>query len=239
MKLKQIAAVKQLLADLKSSYRIEDNLILPHCQVAYGSPNQYNKRNHRPRRRCAMLLGRVETRKQLGLMSRPGFDPDMAAGRLVKSTDADTNVALNYLYERLEKPIDNGKDPPEEKAVVKVIGKDGDTAWAIAEEEYNSKSTIYLFPDGLVRTGEEIIAEMRKPDTDKKKLKININYLPKDTTVFVGYTYGGIVTLGKSASDITEQWNYPTTYYIMPNKKIKSGDDINPKKNSRKYNYFV
>lgn len=228
---RQYQAVKLLLAKLKKNYGIIDNLILPHCQIAYGNPNQYNKKKHRPRRKCAMLLGRVKTRERLGLTSRPASDPDLDAGRLVKSTDPNVNIIFNYLYGSSEEPIDSGKDSPEEKARQKIIGKDGNTAWEIAGDEYGSSTTIYLFPDGLVRTGQEILKEMKKPSSDKSKLNIDINHLPSKTNIFVGYVYGGKVTSTRSAIDIAGiEWDYPTTYYIIPKKGFRSGDGIDPRK---------
>src|SRR3989344_271990 len=226
---KQQVAIKQLLTQLKKSYGIEDNFILPHCQVAYGNPNKYNKGKHRPRRKCAMLLGRMKTRNRLGLSSRPGNDPDIAARRLTKSTDKKVNIVFDYLYYNSENPIDNGSDSPEEKAGPKIISKDGNTAWEIAGEEYGSETTIYLFPNGLVRSGKEILEEMRKPASDKSKLNLDINHLPKNTSIFVGYIYGGIVTSDRSVVQIAgKQWNYPSTYYIIPKIGFKSGDGIDP-----------
>ncbi len=226
----QEASIKKLLVMLKIKYGVADNLILPHCQVAYGNPNQWNRRKHRPRRKCAMLLGRVATRSKLGIVSRPRSDPDIVAGRLLKSTDEKINVVFNYLYGNTEDPVKVEEEPPE-KERPKVIGSDGNTAWSIAGDDYAAATTIYVFPDGLVRTGQEILLEMKKNQADKSKLNLDINHLPNKTSIFVGYIYAGRVISTRSALEIAgKEWNYPTTYYIIPRKGFKSGDGIDPAK---------
>lgn len=98
--------------------------------------------------------------------------------------------------------------------LVKEIGKDGNTAWDLAGEEYNTETTIYLFADGRVRTG----AQLEKKDMDS---------LAKGTRVLVGYTYGGRVTPKRSAFDICgKKWNFPSTFYRLTDGTIKPGDTI-------------
>jgi hypothetical protein len=97
---------------------------------------------------------------------------------------------------------------------VKEIGRDGDTAWDIAGDEYNSRATIYLFPDGGVRTGDQLA-------------KAELDALPKGTRILVGYVYGGRVTPKRSAFDICgKKWNFPSTFYRLSDGTIKPGDTI-------------
>ncbi len=48
--------------------------------------------------------------------------------------------------------------------------------------------------------------------------------------MLVGYVYGGYVKVQRPPSRIAgEKWNYPSTYYRIPDGTIRSGDDVNPK----------
>ncbi len=98
------------------------------------------------------------------------------------------------------------------------IGKDGDNARALAGEAYNRDTTIYFFPDGLVRTGREL---------SNKAMRAFLGHLPQGTRVLVGYVYGGFVRSRRPASAIAGiKWNYPSTYYRFPDGRIVSGDEI-------------
>ena len=79
----QCTALKNLLNELKKAYKISDDKVLTHSMVAYGAPNQWHKRSHRGRKRCAMRMALPSVRKKLGLASKPSTDPDVKAGRLV------------------------------------------------------------------------------------------------------------------------------------------------------------
>ena len=92
----QYASLKRLIAELKATYGIDDNRVLTHSMVAYGNPNRWQKRKHRGRKRCGMLLAKPENRFKLGLKSKPLYDPDVRAGRLI---DADPELS-KILYSR-------------------------------------------------------------------------------------------------------------------------------------------
>lgn len=99
------------------------------------------------------------------------------------------------------------------------VGKDGDTAKAIAGTAHTSDTTIYFFPDGLIRTG----AELKNRASGKKLLEDP----PAGTRVLVGYIYGGYVRSRRPAAVIAGvKWNYPSTYYRLPDASILSGDDV-------------
>ena len=78
----QIKSLKALLAELKRDYAISDENVLTHSMVAYGTPNLWHKRNHRGRKKCAMVFADTALRRQLGLTGKPARDPDIKAGRL-------------------------------------------------------------------------------------------------------------------------------------------------------------
>lgn len=150
---KQKEAVRELLRQLKSIYNIPDHRILPHSMVAYGRPNRWHSVPHRGRKRCGMLLARDDLRRELGLGGKPGYDPDVRAGRL-KVADPYLNTVL-YTVVPVEQPS-VGQDS------LSMIAR-GRSAWDIARENYNSPSTVYVFPDGTRKRGDEITDWNRMP----------------------------------------------------------------------------
>ena len=87
MPMAQLLAIRDLVKDLKAMYRIPDERVVCHSHVAYGSPNKWQKRKHRGRKRCGMLFAMSSVRRVLELMRRPAFDADTRAGRLVVGDD--------------------------------------------------------------------------------------------------------------------------------------------------------
>ena len=83
----QLTAIRELVEDLQRMYRIPDERVVCHSHVAYGSPNKWQKRRHRGRKRCGMLFAMPSVRRVLGLKTRPAFDADTRAGRLVVGDD--------------------------------------------------------------------------------------------------------------------------------------------------------
>ena len=87
MPMAQLAAIRELVRELKAMYRLPDECVVCHGHVAYGSPNKWQKRKHRGRKRCGMLFAMPSVRRVLELKSRPAFDADTRAGRLVVGDD--------------------------------------------------------------------------------------------------------------------------------------------------------
>jgi len=89
----------------------------------------------------------------------------------------------------------------------------------IAGEGYAEKSTVYILPSGMVRTGQEM--------NSRASTRRILEKLPVGTKILIGYVYGGHVKKNRSASWIAgRKWNYPSTYYYLPGGKIISGDEI-------------
>ena len=89
----QLKAIAALVADLKKTYKLTDESVVVHSQVAYGSPNKWQKRKHRGRKRCGMLFATATVRRLLGLKARTTVDADVKAGRLIVA-DAYLNRVL-------------------------------------------------------------------------------------------------------------------------------------------------
>ncbi len=128
----QEVALKELLRQLQSIYGLADDAVLAHAMVAYGEPNRWHEHPHRGRKRCGMLFATVSMREDLGLTRRPASDPDVRAGRLV---EADPELAA-ILYGHY---LARGKTP-----------------FAVAGPAYAKASTVYVFPKGARRRGDEI-----------------------------------------------------------------------------------
>jgi len=88
----ELAAIRQLVKELQSMYRLSDDKVVCHSHVAYGAPNKWQRRRHRGRKRCGMLFAMASVRRQLGLRSKPSSDPDTRAGRLAVGDDYLRNV---------------------------------------------------------------------------------------------------------------------------------------------------
>jgi N-acetylmuramoyl-L-alanine amidase len=284
----QYEALRELLRQLKSLYRIPDENVLTHSMVAYGRPNRFHPHNHRGRKRCGMIFARPDVRERLGLHARPERDPDVDAGRLkvadaelqrylympVPAASADARVAeggsaeagaaageagvitpgvnaWSIARERYNRPdtlyiFPNGDRVPGDRiadwnripAGTRVqfsgeereetfegfmeIGRDGDTVRQLAGEAWAESSTIYFFPDGLIRTGSELARNAAG--------RALLENPPRGTRVLVGYTYGGYVQTRRPPVRIAgRKWNYPSTFYRLPDGRILSGDEVDDK----------
>ncbi len=99
------------------------------------------------------------------------------------------------------------------------IGKDGDTVRDLAGEKYADRTTIYFFRDGLIRTGYEL--------QQYSAGRFRLQNPSKGTRILVGYVYGGHVKTSRLPVSIAgRKWNYPSTFYRLPDGSIISGDDI-------------
>ena len=83
----QLSAIRGLVKELQRMYNIPDECVVSHAHVAYGTPNRWQKENHRGRKRCGMLFAKPDVRRQIGLERRPEADPDVLAKRLVADDD--------------------------------------------------------------------------------------------------------------------------------------------------------
>ena len=282
----QYSALRELLRQLKSMYRIRDENILTHSMVAYGRPNRFHPQKHRGRKRCGMIFAHPDVRRRLGLSASPVRDPDVVGRRLVvadpelhrflyephavlsASADATGRQMLSaggsrdpmliakgvnawriarekyndpatvYVYpdgrrlrgdeirEWASIPVgtrvlflDGEQDREQEFEGFLRIGRDGNTVRDLAGDFYADPTTIYFFPDGLIRTGAEL--------SSTPALRRLLDAPPKGTRLLVGYVYGGYVQLGRSAYRIAgKQWNYPSTFYRLPDGRILSGDEV-------------
>lgn len=228
----QHSALRWAISKMKERYRLSDDQVLTHSMIAFGTPNRFHERRHRGRKRCGMLFALPEVRLKLGLRSKPNYDPDVRAGRLVVADKFLEKVLYGTPMpgEIARAPAPIAPVKPNYESALEIegffeIGDDKPTAYSIARSEYKSKTTIYFLPPPYkwVRMGNELESEATP---DGKKL---IDRLPRGTKILIGYVYGGKIVPGKPLPRIVgKRWNYPSTYYRMPNGEIKPGDDIDP-----------
>ncbi len=167
----QYAALRELVLTLQKLYGVKDANVMPHAQVAYGTPNRWHRRSHRGRKRCGMGYATPAVRRLLGLEERWLADPDVKARRLMVGDAflAQVLYAKNgdrLLPYRLPAAKASGKTTAKPTKATKpaspapgprerVIAK-GETAWDVARDAYNAASTLYLFPDGRRLPGDAI-----------------------------------------------------------------------------------
>jgi len=215
----QVASLRVLLDTLKKAHRVRDRNVMPHSQVAYGRPNKWHRRSHRGRKRCGMLFATDPIRKKLGLREKPGYDPDVEARRLV----AADSYLDQVLYGRIgtsepgmipvvaASPLEIGED---DEIEVRTVER-GQTVWTYAGDEYAQGTTIYLFMDGQVKQGDELLRE-----------NFDFYSIQPGTRIAIGYVFGGNVTKERTAYSIVgKDWNRSDTLYAADG-KITPGDEI-------------
>ena len=186
----QLAAIRTLVKDLKSMYRIPDERVVCHSHVAYGSPNKWQKRKHRGRKRCGMLFAMPSVRRVLDLKMRPAFDVDTRTGRLA--------IGDPYLQQVLYGRADT---------MVAAYGKVKPAA--APKPPIPPKQTIGAKPPTLPKT--VIQAKPVAPATSLPKSAVQLKSM--------GYEVKGKVSKTTSASKIAgSKWNAPDTYYTIRDK---------------------
>lgn len=231
----QYASVRKLLVELKRQFKVPDERVLTHSMVAYGNPNHWQKKVHRGRKRCGMLLALPAARTRLGLSKKPAFDPDLKAGRL---KDADPELT-KILYTPMPAPakapagqLEAGRPDAAAPAVKSAAGRPEAaapaaadvigpkrSAWDIARDLYAAPTTIYFFPDGTTKPGNEIS---------------NWNKMPAGTIVKVGQAASENVPEGPAVvgEDGTPQelagdaMAATTTFWFPPSKPYAAGSTL-------------
>jgi N-acetyl-anhydromuramyl-L-alanine amidase AmpD len=220
----QTKSLKDLIDSIKSAYKLTDNQVIPHSQIAYGAPNKWQLRNHRGRKRCGMQFGMPSIRAKLGLKSRPTKDPDVAAKRLVVADQPLAEVLYGKMsaftapepqdYEpKAISPIITKKTTPRPASGYQMISVNN-RAEDIAGTAIRSVTTLYVYPDGRYATGNKL--------TSTAILK-----LPYGTKVLLDYIYVGSVSAQRPPLLICgSKWKLSSTYYII-NGALIPGNMVN------------
>jgi hypothetical protein len=210
----QMRALAGLVKELQAIYTIPDQAVLSHSQVAYGAPNRWQTRNHRGRKRCGMLFATWSVRQQLGLAKKPASDPDIRAGRLVSgdpelhailyAPSPTTEAAKVTTYIQHQTPVITAQR----------------SAWDIARDQYNQPATTYVFPNGTRQRGDQITNWGAIPAGTRVILSDTAAENPVEPVKTVGQN------TASAASAARDEAGSPSTFYILPNGTVHSGDKI-------------
>lgn len=220
----QYEALRELIRQLQSLYKIADKDVVTHSMVAYGRPNRFHRSNHRGRKRCAMIFANYEVRSRLGLSEKPLRDQDVDAGRL-KVADPELQQYLYAPPPRRAAQAAAPEAPPDES---NLISKDR-SAWFIAREAYNSPETLYVFPDGSQKKGDEV--------TDWGRIPAGTRVLTDQSEEAQGEFEGfrEVSHSGTPASELAgEDHSAATTIYFLPSGMVRTGRELQRSSSGRR-----
>lgn len=219
----QYDALRELLRQLQSLYDIPDDHVLTHSMVAYGF-NRFHPYNHRGRKTCGMIFALPEVRARLGLESQPDHDPDVKAGRL-KVADKEL---FRVLFPEIPKPVlvastESTVSPPPSKIEIpdtSYVISISNSAWDVAREHYNHPSTLYTFPNGTQKSGDQIENWNRIP----AGTRVTLNEMD-DSEDFEGFLEIG--KDGDTSEEVAgELYASSNTIYFFPSGLIRTGAEL-------------
>ena len=210
----QYRSLAALVGELKYIYKISDSCVLTHSQVAYGAPNKWQARSHRGRKRCGMMFALPSVRARLNLLARPAYDPDVKAGRLVIGDPFLAQVL--YGSSRQGRPV-VASVPLTPNA--NVISK-GHGAWDIARDAYDDNTTLYVYPDGTRKYGNQIANFKAVPLGTKVTVNAPACNRPEKVQV---------VGINGRAQDIAgDEVLKASTVYVYPDGRYVRGAQLRP-----------
>jgi N-acetylmuramoyl-L-alanine amidase len=207
----QYRAVAELVGELKYIYKIPDHRVLSHCHVAYGAPNKWHRRSHRGRKRCGMNLTSPAIRKILNLHSRPLYDPDVRAGRLVVG-DAHLEQTLYGTLAQSQQAAAVFSAPDSN-----VIARNR-SAWDIARDLYNSPTTTYVFPGGTRKQGNQI-SDFRLLPAGTRVIVSSLADNPDESYQIIGQH-------GQAQDIAGAEVLSPSTLYVFQDGSYKQGHQL-------------
>ena len=207
MGLAQLVAIRDLVQHLQDLYRIPDECVVCHSHVAYGSPNKWQRRRHRGRKRCGMLFAMPSVRRILQLKARPAVDVDTRVGRLAIGDPYLQGVlygGTDTMVAKYPAPKPAAPKPAAAKTVIQ--------AKPAAKKPASASPSVTTTPAATTTSA----AATTGAPTSVAQLKAR------------GYVQKGVVSPSQSASKIAGgKWNAADTYYTIRNKVI-SGSSIDP-----------
>jgi N-acetylmuramoyl-L-alanine amidase len=172
------------------------------------------------RKDAALLIGSNTITPSNPAWSIAGEDYDDHAtlyrlpnGRLIPGNEIENRIGWNRLPEKTVVLLNQSETPlaAANQGPVKTIS-DGLTAWALAGPAYHHGTTFYFFPEGVLKSGQQI------NDWDD---------LPSNTMVIIGYLPPQRVTAKKPPVRIAgNRYDYSETLYYFPDGRLIAGDQI-------------
>lgn len=208
----QYQSLAALISELQYIYKIPDQRVISHAHVAYGAPNKWHRRSHRGRKRCGMQFALPSVRRKLNLSSRPSYDPDVEKRRL---TVGDPYLA-KVLY---------GSTPDSATTATlaasggsTVIAK-GRSAWDIARDAYNDPTTVYRYPDGKIKRGNQIADFTKLPAGTHVTVSSEVCENRPETYQVVGVN-------GRVQDIAGDEVRRSSTIYVYPDGKYVHGSQL-------------
>jgi hypothetical protein len=207
----QYTSAEMLLLMLKRAYGLQDKDILTHSQIAYGKPNPWFSNNHRGRKRCAKNFDRTRA----GLGPTWPFDPDVRAGRLTPDPMLaqvfypDSNAVAhkgNTAFQVLKSDVISKRNP----------------AWAIAGDDYNASSTVYVLPGGNTLAGDRVASSLgwdRLPVGTKVLLNQQTAQVRQEAKDIIKIISGRMTARCHAG----EAYHAASTIYFLPSDRILRG----------------
>jgi hypothetical protein len=220
-KAQQYQSLKWLLGVLKKRYGIMDRDVLEHYRIAYSLPNQFHPDSCRGRKSDPGINN--FNRLRAGLTAEYLEDPDVLAGRVL-SAHALMRAGGHDKLETLDEE-EEGQDlvTPVKPGVISFH----QTAWKIAGNQYNASSTLYRFPDGTSRPGDQIKDWADIPLGTEVRLGVAE---PSEKKVMNGPWAEVVVpevTLMTSPWKIANALSHSSfTFYIYPDNSVHTGNTL-------------
>lgn len=209
----QYASLKALIAELQRIYKLSDDRVIPHSMVAYAAPNRWHKSSHRGRKRCGMFFADRLVRAKLGLTSQPAYDPDVRARRLAVGDEYLSNVLFGSVR------ASSGSASRGSSSKGNVIAR-GRSAWDIAGDKYKSSGTLYTFPDGSKRRGNQISDWTSIPAGTIVTLQGQSRSTAKPPTSPSRSNVSSVASVTGDAAKAK------STIYLFPDGKVRSGNEV-------------
>jgi N-acetylmuramoyl-L-alanine amidase len=209
----QYRSVALLIDILQEVYSLNDLAVLTHSQVAFGRPNPWFPKDHRGRKRCAKNFDR----SRAGLGHTVDADPDVRAGRLLPDP---------YLAGLFYSPGPAVAARVAATGPVSNLISRENSAWAIAGEEYNSRTTVYVLPNGHKLTGDRI-----QDAVGWHLLPVNtrvlLNQVTEKQAVVEPVSPVKVITDRMTAwSHAGPAYGYDSTIYFLPSGTVYPGSRI-------------
>ena len=223
----QIAAIRDLVAELKAMYRLSDDKVVCHSHVAYGAPNKWQKRRHRGRKRCGMLFAMPSMRRALGLKARPAYDADTRAGRL--------SIGDDYLNKILYGRVDTmaGRIGTPQNAVAAKPTADSGGWFSRLIGSKKTPPAPKPKPVVAAKKPPPVKNAIAAPSPAPRPAKASISSAVPRTVAELrarGYEIKGTISKQHTAIKIAGRaWNRNDTYYLVRG-KVVSGDRIDASK---------
>ena len=229
----QLRAIRDLVKELQSMYRLPDDKVICHSHVAYGAPNKWHRFKHRGRKRCGMLFAMPSVRNVLQLKKRPYRDEDVRAGRL-RNADEYLRKVLYGNVDTMKSKYANVTKPPVEQTsgIFSWLGF-GKKSGSSTPASVKPKPAATVRPKSTATVKSNPATVKPKPTAATVKPKPAVPPAPpksRDELLARGYVARGQVNKSQSASKIIgAKWNAPDTYYTIRDKVIP-GSQIDPAK---------